>query len=239
MKLLTISNIRLLLIFLAVIFLYVFAIQKNTNRNLLNTDVVFVGENTQFLQQETVNNLLIENKNDLKTTKKLKLNLDNLETTVNKHPMIEKSEVYVTIDGVLKARVTQKTPVARVFENEYSYYIDKNGTKMPLSKLYSARVPIISGGITKNRKEIIEILDMIQKDDFLKKNIIGITIEPNQSLTMENRNFDYEIDFGKPIYIEKKFKNYKAFFQKAIEDSSLYNYKKINLKYTQQVVCSK
>jgi cell division protein FtsQ len=40
---------------------------------------------------------------------------------------------------------------------------------------------------------------MIQKDDFLKKNIIGITIEPNQSLTMKNRNFDYEIDFGKIV----------------------------------------
>jgi hypothetical protein len=42
MKLLTISNIRLLLIFLAVIFLYVFAIQKNTNRNLLNLQMLFL-----------------------------------------------------------------------------------------------------------------------------------------------------------------------------------------------------
>jgi cell division protein FtsQ len=36
-----------------------------------------------------------------------------------------------------------------------------------------------------------------------------------------------------------KFKNYKAFFQKAVLDSSLYNYKKIDLRFTQQVVCTK
>ncbi len=41
-----------------------------------------------------------------------------------------------------------------------------------------------------------------------------------------NRNFDYEIDFGKTINIEKKFNNYKAFFQKAVTDSSLYQLQK-------------
>lgn len=239
MKLLTATNIKLTLAFVVAVFLYVFAYQKNTNRNIAKTQVVFSGENTQFLQQETVNNLLIENKNHLKTTKKVELNLDNIENTVSKNPMVEKSEVYVTIDGVLKANVTQKTPVTRVFDAGGSYYIDKNGTKMPLSENYSARVPILSGTISKNKKEILEILNTIYQDDFLKKNIIGIEVLSNESLIMKNRNFNYQIDFGKPINIEKKFKNYKAFFQKAIEDSSIYNYKKINLKFTQQVVCSK
>lgn len=239
MKLLTITNIKLLIAFVAVISLYVFAYQKNTNRNIAKTEVVFLGENTQFLQQETVNNLLIENKNHFKTANKVALNLDNLESAVSKNPMVEKSEVYLTIDGILKAKVTQKTPVTRVFDNHGSYYIDKNGTTMPLSQNYSARVPVLSGQIGGYKKEIIKILNIINQDDFLKKNIIGIEVLPNDGLIMKNRNFDYQIDFGKPIHIEKKFKNYKAFFQKAIEDSSIYKYKKINLKFTQQVVCSK
>jgi cell division protein FtsQ len=56
---------------------------------------------------------------------------------------------------------------------------------------------------------------------------------------MTNRNFDYQIEFGKMINEKSKFKNYKAFFQKAILDSSLYKYKKINLRFTNQVVCTK
>ncbi len=47
-----------------------------------------------------------------------------MEKTINKNPMIEKSEVYVTIDGVLKAVVKQKTPIARVFDNNGSFYYD-------------------------------------------------------------------------------------------------------------------
>jgi cell division protein FtsQ len=62
---------------------------------------------------------------------------------------------------------------------------------------------------------------------------------PNGSLKMLNRNFDYQIDFGKIINAERKFKDYKAFFQKAVLDSSLYKYKKIDLRFTKQVVCTK
>jgi cell division protein FtsQ len=62
---------------------------------------------------------------------------------------------------------------------------------------------------------------------------------PNGSLKMHNRNFDYQIDFGTLTNVEQKFKNYKAFFQKAVLDSSLYKYKKIDLRFTEQVVCTK
>ena len=39
--------------------------------------------------------------------------------------------------------------------------------------------------------------------------------------------------------IDKKFKNYKAFYQFASKDSIIEKYKSINLIFTQQVVCSK
>jgi cell division protein FtsQ len=41
------------------------------------------------------------------------------------------------------------------------------------------------------------------------------------------------------INVKRKFKNYKAFFQKAVLDSSLYKYNKIDLRFTEQVVCTK
>ena len=54
-----------------------------------------------------------------------------------------------------------------------------------------------------------------------------------------NRNFDFQIEFGKMVQVENKFNNYKAFFQKAIVDRSLTKYKKINLRFSHQVVCTK
>ena len=111
---------------------------------------------------------------------------------------------------------------------------------MPLSANFTARVPLISGKINnKNREDLAELLRIIYGDEFLKRNIIGIQIMPNGSLKMLNRNFNYQIDFGRAMNVELKFNNYKAFFQKAVLDSSLYKYKKIDLRFTQQVVCTK
>lgn len=239
-KYFSISNIRLALIFIALIFLYSFGNQKNKNRNVYKSNINFIGKNTSFVQKEMVNKLLIENKIDLKTIKKLEVDLNNLEKTVSNHPMIEKSEVYVSVDGILNVSVTQKSPVARVFNTQGSFYIDKYGNPMPLSENYTARVPILTGDLNKkNKNSITKLLNTIYKDDFLRKNIIAIEIQENNNIIMKNRNFNYVLDFGKTINVEKKFKNYKAFFQKAEKDSVLFKYKKINLKYTQQVVCTK
>jgi cell division protein FtsQ len=233
-------NVRLLLMFAVVIFLFSFTSKRNSDRKLTKSVVYFLGDDNLFVTSETVNKLLIENKKKAQTIRKDKLDLNTLEKAINKHNMIEKSEVFVSVDGVLKAIVKQKTPIVRVIDGEESFYIDYQGGKMPLSDNFTARVPLVSGEINdKNADKLNELFRFIFDDDFLRKNIVGIQIFSNGSLKMMNRNFDYEIDFGKTINVEKKFNNYKAFFQKAVLDSSLYHYKKINLKFTQQVVCTK
>lgn len=234
------STIRLLLMFALVLFLYSFTANRNLNRKLQKAEVIFENNDVLFVSPETVNKLLIENKSDVKTIAKVEVDLNKLEKSINKNQMIEKSEVYVTIDGTLRAKVKQKTPIARVFDNSGSFYIDYEGSTMPLSELNSARVPLVWGEITdKNKKKLSEILKMIYDDEFLKKNIIGVQILPKDELLMKNRNYNFDILFGKPINVEKKFNNYKAFFQKEVNDSILNKYKKINLKFTQQVVCIK
>ena len=240
MKLFSWANIRLVLMFALVIFLFSFTSKRNEERKLTKSKVIFLNDSVTFIKHEMVNKLLIENKRDASSIQKDKLDLNKLEKSINSNPMIEKSEVFVSIDGVLKAVVKQKTPIARVFNDEGSFYIDYQGNIMPLSDEFTARVPIISGEISKeNKGNFDKLLRFVYKDDFLKKNIIGIQILPDGSLKMMNRNFDYEIEFGKIVNVKRKFSNYKAFFQKAVLDSSLQNYKKINLRFIQQVVCTK
>lgn len=240
MKLFNWTNIRLVLMFALVIFLFSFTSKRNEERKLTKSKVIFLNDSVTFIKHEMVNKLLIENKRDASSIQKDKLDLNKLEKSINSNPMIEKSEVFVSIDGVLKAVVKQKTPIARVFNDEGSFYIDYQGNIMPLSDEFTARVPIISGEISKeNKGNFDKLLRFVYKDDFLKKNIIGIQILPDGSLKMMNRNFDYEIEFGKIVNVKRKFSNYKAFFQKAVLDSSLQKYKKINLRFIQQVVCTK
>jgi cell division protein FtsQ len=240
MKLFNWANIRLILMFSLVIFLYSFTSNRNNNRKLTKSVVVFVGDTAPYIDQETVNKLLIENNRDAKSIGKDKLDLNRLENALNAHEMIEKSDVFVSIDGVIKAVVKQKTPIARIFDGDNSFYIDYKGNRMPLSKNYTARVPLISGEINeKNSEKVAELFRIIYDDEFLKKNIIGAQIMPNGSLKMQNRNYNYQIDFGGTIRMNAKLNNYKVFFQKAVLDSSLYKYKTIDLRFAQQVVCTK
>ena len=240
MKLFNWTNIRVLLMFALVAFLFSFTTNRNKSRKLKQAVVVFVGNNAPFVDQETVNKLLIENKKDAQSISKDNLDLNKLEKALNTQEMIEKSDVFVSIDGILKAVVKQKTPVARVFDGEQSFYIDYKGNTMPLSTNFTARVPIVSGKINKkDSKDLAELFRIIHDDAFLKKNIIGVQIMPNRSLLLSNRNYNYQIDFGRAIKIKSKFNNYKAVFQKAVLDSSLNKYKTIDLRFTQQVVCTK
>ena len=223
-----------------VLFLFAFTSKRNESRKIVKTDVQFVGENSLLVTTEIVNKLLIDKSEQGKSNDKDKLDLNTLEKSINKHDMIEKSEVFLSIDGTLKAVVTQRTPIARFIGEDTSFYIDSKGNRMPLSNIYAARVPLISGQLTsENQQEIAALLRIIYADDFLKKNITGMRIENDGDVILGTRNYDYDIMFGKTINMEAKFNNYKAFYQKAVSDSSINYYKKINLKFTQQVVCTK
>ena len=240
MKYIVWSNVRLILMIGVVIFLYSFTSIRNSNRKLIKSEVVFVGKSKNFLKHETVNKLLIENNSNIKTIAKLGVDLKKLENSINKQEMVKSSQVFVSVDGVLNAEVIQKTPIARVENGLSSFYIDNEGSMMSVSELFTARVMLISGKIdNKNRKKIAMLVNKINNDEFMKKNIIGMQVLNNDDIILANRNYDFQIEFGKVMNVEDKILKYKAFFQKANQDDVLKKYKKINLKFSHQVVCTK
>ncbi|MEO8517426.1 MAG: cell division protein FtsQ [Flavobacterium sp.] len=235
-----IINIQLIAILGLVVFLYSFTSKRNEHRKISKPLIEILDAENPFVTNEMVNKLLIESFGGTSTIQKDKLDLKNIELTINKHNMIDHSEVYVSVDGKLETIVKQKTPIARVFDDNTSFYIDYKGGTMPLSSNFTARVPLVYGDIN-NRysKDCVGLLQLIYNDDFLKKNIIGLKILPDGSVIMKNRNYSYDIVFGRTIYMDRKFNNYKAFFQKAVQDTLIDSYKLINLKFTKQVVCTK
>ncbi|WHT37854.1 hypothetical protein QNH98_11955 [Myroides sp. mNGS23_01] len=122
-----------------------------------------------------------------------------------------------------------------------SYYLDENGNRMPLSDNYAERVILVEGNIKNEMQgELKSMLDVINGDEFLKQEITGITIEPDEGIYLKSRVNKFQILFGSFNEMERKLMNYKAFIQYAMnENIDIDSYKKINLKFTQQVVCSK
>lgn len=239
MKKINWDNVRLFVIAGVVIFLYSFSSKRNGSRHFVAADVEFA-DTEEFITPEKVNKLLIQNFNTVASITKEKLDLNSVEKRLESNPMIDDAEVFATVDGRLKAVVRQRVPVARVYEGGESYYIDYKGAKMPLSENSTARVLLLNGALNVvDKSKLYSLVKYIYDDAFLRKNIIGIEVTANGSLKMMNRNYSYVILFGRMVNVEKKFNNYKAFFQNAVKDTLIENYKTINLKFTQQVVCTK
>jgi cell division protein FtsQ len=233
------DDVRLVLMLGVAIFLFSFSSKRNEGRKLTKVEIKFA-DSEAFITRDKVNKLLIQNYGSVTAIQKDKLDLNSVEKRLDTDPMIDKAEVFITIDGRLEAVVRQRKPIARVYQGGDSYYIDHKGGAMPLSGNYTARVPLLTGEIDSADKDRLHrLLRYINDDEFLKKNIIGVEVYASGGLRMKCRSYDLDIEFGRPINIEKKFNNYKAFLQEAVRDTLIGKYKTINLKFTQQVVCTK
>ncbi len=236
-----IVHIKFILLFVVIAFLYGFASKRNSNRKISNFDVYFTNGENLFITYEAVNKLLIQNLNTAQIQSSDSLFLNKLEEKVKLNKMIRNAEIYETLDGKIGAVITQRTPVLRVVNGLESYYLDEEGKVMPLSANYSARVPIISGEINRTH-DLIELADRIRKDAFLQKQVTGIEQFQKDSVDLFNlrtRIGDHVVVLGTILNFNEKKNKLKAFYQKALADHILEDFDTINLKFKNQVVCSK
>ena len=221
-------------------FTYHFSLERNQQKKVSEIVIEFADGDSNFLTYSMVNKLLIQNNETVQNQAKSVINLYGLESKVSKNPYVEKAAIFLTIGGQLKSIIKQRVPVARIIYKNDSYYIDKHGIKVPLSDNYSARVLLISG--LKNDEDIKEILPLVAlilADSFLQKEIVGIQKSDVNEYQFSVRSGNYKIDFGKLSEVDVKFKKLKAFYNKTFEDKTIKNYNTINLKYHNQVVCTK
>lgn len=222
-----------------VVFLYGFSNLKNRTQKVADISIEFEQGDNLFMSYQMVNKLLIQNGRTVKNLTKSVIDLHNLEAKIRSHPMVESASVFLTVDGFLKAKIRQRTPIARVVVNNESYYIDRQAKSMPLSENFSARVLLISGYVKEqNNTEIQQLVTAILNDEFLKEQIIGVEIKPKNEYVLDTRVGDQKIILGKIENLEQKFKNLGSFYNKTMVDSTIYKYDSINLKYNKQVVAT-
>ncbi|MEO6347683.1 MAG: hypothetical protein ABIO60_07215 [Aquaticitalea sp.] len=233
------NHIKIIGLLILVGFLFAFSSNRNSVRKVGEPVIKFLGEENLFVTHETVSKLLIVNQQSVTNKPKEIIDLNDLETALNSNPMIKEAQVYINVDGQLTAEINQKKPIARVSTNA-SYYVDDDGSYMPLSTNYSARVPLVTGVVEKNNLQNIAIVArMVQTDEFLKQNVVEICQNENKSIDLKFRKDDFTIQLGSLKQLDKKINNLKAFYQKAMRDSTLNMYSVVNLRFDKQVICTK
>lgn len=231
--------IKVVILLVLVVFLYAFTSERNKARVIDKPHVEFTSADNLFLTHDNVSKLLIQNPKGLNNKHKDIIDLNELESALSSNPMVKNAEVYMSVDGRLTAEVEQKRPIARVHTNA-SYYVDDEGSFMPLSNNYSARVPLVTGKIYKSKLEkVYKIAKKVDQDQFLKQHVIEIKQAENQDISLRLRQFDFVINLGSLDNLEKKINNFKAFYKKAINDKTINTYSSINLRFDNQVICTK
>ena len=209
---------------------------KNNSRIINKIHVKITPNSSYFISADSIRNSI----NKYILTSKDSISLSRIEQEIDKNTYVEKSQVYMKIGQELNVDIKQKEPIARVITSDSIFYLDKNSNFMSLSKLKSSNVPLIFGfSEYSDLKYLSEISLMIKNDDFLNKNISQIFIKDDQKIDLKMRGNNTIIEFGNNNRLKNKIQNLKAFYNRAISKNEIDKYKKINLRFENQVVVVK
>ena len=191
------------------------------------------------------------------------INAGKMESAIRKQPYIAKANVYVTIEGNVQIDIVQRQPILRIFNQRgESYYLDGTGHLLPLNPDFSARVPIANGFIPESYsksanylQDSIHIKDSVQnksvmnnlfrlsnyimKDAFLKALIDEIYVCNSGEFELIPKIGNQVIVFGKAENMKDKFSRLLLFYRHGLNKTGWNKYNVINIKYNNQVVCSK
>ncbi len=180
------------------------------------------------------------------------IDIQAIEELLLQMPHVQGAKVFLGIDGELHAKLSQKTPVARIaFEDGGGIYLDGAGKVMPLSKNFTARVLSVNGAVKKSwlklaeakqdslLLKIYELAAFIHEDEFLQAQLQQLYVNENQEFEFVPRVGNHIIEFGEINDMEEKFDNLQIFYREGLAYKGWNRYQRISLKFKNQLVCTK
>jgi cell division protein FtsQ len=226
---------------------------------------IAIGHETDnnFIDESDVKTIVCDKGNALVGHPLSTLNINQMEKVIRNNPFVENAEVYETINGIVKIDVKQRKPLLRIFNShDESFYVDENGTYMPLSEKYSAPVMVATGYIkerfrihtlkinpaqedqdTTYHKTIIDDLFLLAKhidtDELLKSLIVQVYVNQEGLIELTPRIGNYQIVLGTIDNMKEKLKNLIVVYKKGLSKTGWDQYESIDLQYKNQVICTK
>jgi cell division protein FtsQ len=191
------------------------------------------------------------------------INTGSIENAIRKQAYVAKVSVYENNEGTIFIEIRQREPLLRIINRKYeSFYLDESGALLPVNPNFSARVLVANGLIDdsymKNPNYRVNILALsdsvfydslmtnlykltmyITHDKFLKAQIAQIYVNETGEFELIPRIGNHVILLGTADDLDDKFKRLYAFYRFGLNKIGWNKYNVINIKYKNQVVCSK
>lgn len=230
-------------------------------KNLVCKDVVVSIKNESrygLLDKKEIAALIIKKEN-VKGKPIKEVNLKNIENFLNRNRSIKVADTYITEDGILHVQITHRIPVIRICDQKYrNFYLDAEGNIIPLSKHFSPLVIFANGNIKipfdlqKNTNiyvndniknysvhQLLELAKFINGNSFWKSQIVQMYVNDKSEIELVPRIGAHIILFGDIKNYEEKFENLKLLYTDVFNKVGWNEYVLINLKYKDQIICTK
>ena len=174
------------------------------------------------------------------------INTRALERLLEENPYIREAEVSGDVSGRMEIQLDQRIPLVRVMpEGREGFYLDTEGVVLPLSGQFVPHIPLVSGHIEQSDKngiqlgEIYQFCSYVTEHPFWSEQIVQLYVNRRGEYELIPRVGAHQILMGSMDQWERKLRNLELLYQQGLSAYGWNSYRTINLKYTNQVICTK
>ncbi len=171
-----------------------------------------------------------------------KVNTLHLQQMLNSVDNIEWARCSRTSADRLHIEVIPMKPVARVFDGDSSYYINRQGKRLTASLRYRSDVPVIQGHIADAASAIrlLPLIDTIASRPELRQLITSIRVNDRNEAILIPALRGHVIDFGTPdADIANKFDRLLVMYRKVLPVKGWDFYDTLSVKFGHQIVATR
>jgi len=183
------------------------------------------------------------------------INIRELEDKLHKIRSIRTAEVYYTVEGRLSVDIYQRRPLVRIIDDSgVSYCIDSEGYLIPMTLQYVPHILIANGNIKTIDGQASHISDLenhdilediyrlsryLSEDVFLKAQIVQVYVNSKNEFELIPRVGSHVILLGDMNDFEIRLNKLETMYDQGFSTVGWNQFEEINLKYKNQVVCTK
>jgi cell division protein FtsQ len=177
------------------------------------------------------------------------INTRDLENRLEENPYIRNAEVSKDISGRLEVWVEQRTPLVRILPGgSRGFYLDSEGKVLPLADHFTPLVMLASGnipypasgtGLSGRLADIFSFCSWLAGHPFWKEQVVQIYVNEQGEYELIPRVGAHHILLGTLDQWETKLRNLELLYRQGFSRYGWNTYQTINLKYTNQVICTK
>ena len=177
------------------------------------------------------------------------INTRELERLLEKNTYIRRAEVSTDVSGRMEIRLDQRIPLVRIMpEGKAGFYLDTEGEVLPLSDRFVPHIFLVSGnikdadgstGTSTQLEEIHRFCTYVTEHPFWSEQIQQLYVNRRGEYELIPRVGAHQILMGSMEQWDKKLRNLELLYQQGLSAYGWNSYGTINLKYTNQVICTK